>query len=106
MFRLIVFSLLVGASSALQADPATAPYAGGQLNFAQSELDEARRALQMNDYPLARRLAAQANLDARLAWGMTDSAFVRRDALELARKATLLGAAPLGEAAPGLMMQR
>ena len=92
MLRVIVFSLLAGASSALRADPATALFAGGQLSFARSELDEARRALLTNDYTLARRLAAQASLDARLAWGMTDSAFVRRDALGVARKATQLGA--------------
>ena len=102
MLVVMVFSLLVGASSALQADPATAPYAGGQLGFAQSELDEAGRALQMNDYTLARRLAAQANLDARLAWAMTDSALVRRDALEVARQASRLGAqgAPSASANP------
>ena len=92
MSRVIIFSLLAGASSALRADPATALFAGGQLNFAQSELDEARRALLTNDYTLARRLAAQASLDARLAWGMTDSAFVRRDALEVERQANRLGA--------------
>ena len=101
MFRLIVLALLVGASGALHADPATAPYAGGQLDFARSELEQARRALQMNDYTLARRLAAQAQLDARLAWGMTDSAFVRRDALELNRQVDLLGAQGLLSAGAG-----
>jgi uncharacterized protein DUF4398 len=86
-FRLTILALLVGASCPLQANPATAPYAGEQLDFAQSELDAARQALQTHDYELARLLAAQAQLDARLAWGMTESAFLRRDALEVARQA-------------------
>ena len=82
--RLVALIVLQGAGSAVHAEPPTAPYAAAQLQVARSELEEAEAALAAQEYALARRLAAQAHLDARLAWGMTDSAFVRRDALELA----------------------
>jgi hypothetical protein len=74
----------------VHAEPPTARYAAAQLALAQSELDGARAALQMHDYPLARQLAAQADLDARLAWAMSDSPFLRRAALDLARRADRL----------------
>ena len=83
MLRLAVLMILFGGCTALRAEPPTARYAAAQLEFAQSELDEATGALRMRDYALARQLAAQAQLDARLAWGMTESPFVRREALEI-----------------------
>jgi hypothetical protein len=60
----------------------------------------------MQDYALARQLAAQAHLDARLAWGMTESPFLRREAGEIARRAErvraqgALSASAGGRAAP------
>jgi hypothetical protein len=82
--------LLLGACTALRAELPTAPYAAGQLELAQAELDGARGALEMQDYAMARQLAAQAQLDARLAWAMTDSPFVRRAALEIGMRAERL----------------
>ena len=91
MLRLVLSLILLSACAGLRAELPTAPYAAAQLNLAETELDGARAALQMNDHALARQLAAQAQLDARLAWGMTDSPFVRRAALELARRAERMG---------------
>ena len=82
--------VLLGAFPAAHADPATAQFAGAQLLMAQTALEGARAALQQHDYAMARRLAAQASLDARLAWGMTDSAAARRDAAEFSRQAERL----------------
>ena len=87
MLRLIFLGLLLAASGALKAEPPASHFAAAQLDMAQAELDSATAALQTHQYALARQLAAQARLDARLAWGMTESAFVRQAALELARRA-------------------
>lgn len=98
--------ILLGASSAVRAEPPTARYAAAQLELAQSELDGASGALRMQDYASARQLAAQAHLDARLAWGMTESPFVRRAALDIVRRADrlrgqgVLSASVGGRAAP------
>jgi hypothetical protein len=67
----------------VHGESAVAPFAAAQLRLAQSELRRAEEALAGGDYDLARRLAAQAALDARLAWSMTESGFLRRDAAEL-----------------------
>jgi|SRR4026209_231185 len=90
MLRLAFLFVLFGACTALRAEPPTAQFAAAQLELAQSELDGATGALRMRDHALARQLAAQAHLDARLAWGMTESPFVRRAALEVARSADRL----------------
>jgi hypothetical protein len=74
----------------LRADPATAHFAGAQLRMAEAALDQARAALKAHDYARARQLAAQAGLDARLAWGMTKSTLVRRAAVEVNRHAERL----------------
>ena len=75
--------LLALASSMGHAQPATQGLAPGQLRWAEASLQRAQEALAQGEYELARRLAAQAQLDARLAWSMTDSQFLRRDAAEL-----------------------
>jgi hypothetical protein len=72
------------------ADPATENFAPGQLDMAQAQLSRARDALSLEDYELARRLAFQAQLDARLAWKMTESADLRRRAAVVAREAEAL----------------
>jgi hypothetical protein len=94
--------ILFGACTALRAEPPTAQFAAAQLELAQSELDEATGALRMQDYAQARQLAAQAHLDARLAWGMTESPFVRRGALEVARRADRLRAQGVLSASVGI----
>jgi hypothetical protein len=88
--KIAVSLLLLGACTALRADPPAAQFAGAQLGMAEAALEQARAALQAHDYPRARQLAAQAGLDARLAWGMTDSAAVRRAAVEVNRQAERL----------------
>ncbi len=75
--------LLALAAGAGHADPATHGLAPGQLRWAEASLQRAQEALAQGDYDLARRLAAQAQLDARLAWSMTDSQFLRRDAAQI-----------------------
>jgi hypothetical protein len=82
--------LLALAGGVAHADPATAELAPGQLRFAEAELLRAQQALSQGDYDLARRLAAQAQLDARLAWSMSDSQFLRRDAAALHEQGALL----------------
>lgn len=79
--------ILLAACTALRADPAAARFAGAQLEYAEAALEQARAALHAHDYAGARRLAAQAGLDARLAWGMSESEAVRRAAVELNRQA-------------------
>lgn len=84
LLRAFLTLVLLGAALAARADDsATAMYAGAQLRLAQSELDGARAALHAHDYARARQLAAQAQLDCRLAWAMSDSHAVRRAAVEL-----------------------
>jgi len=97
---LVVLFGLFGACTGVCAQPPTAAYAAAQLDMAQAELDGARAALQTNDRARALQLAAQAQLDARLAWGMTDSPFVRREALELAWRAERIGAPGVLAAGP------
>lgn len=75
---IVALCLLPVAASGEQAVAELAP---GQLRQAEAFLAQARTALARADYAGARRLAAQAQLDARLAYGMTDSSFIRRDAI-------------------------
>ena len=88
--KFAVALILLGACSVLRAEPPTAQFAGAQLRVAEAALDQARAALQARDYPAARQLAAQAGLDARLAWGMSESNVVRRAAVEVNRQAERL----------------
>ena len=90
MLRLVALVLLLGLSSVLYADPATAPYAGTQLRLAEETLDQASAAFAVHDYAKALQFAAQASLDARLAWSMTDSQALRRAAAEVNRRAERL----------------
>ena len=67
----------------LHAQPATERYAPAQLRAGYDLLEQARAAAARGDPRLAGRLAWQANLDARLAWGMTKSTALRADAARL-----------------------
>jgi hypothetical protein len=62
------------------AQSAVAELAPGQLRYAEILLQQAQDALSQGEYARARRLAAQAGLDARLAYRMSDSQFLRLDA--------------------------
>ena len=84
--RLLAFFLLAISWPAF-ADMPTARYASAQLRVAEIELERAAAAKARGDPELAERLAAQAELDARLAWTMSDSPALRGDALELLRDA-------------------
>ena len=102
-FRTLAALVLLTACGAVRADPAVAQFAGAQLGMAEAALERARVALQTHDYPLARRLAAQAALDARLAWSMTRSEPLRRAAVEVNRRAERMrwrGLVAAGAAAP------
>jgi hypothetical protein len=77
---LILAALALLVPGAACADSALAGFAPAQLRQAEAALRQAQEALLQRDYDRARQLAAQAGLDARLAYGMTDSAFIRRDA--------------------------
>jgi hypothetical protein len=92
MLRPAALVFLLGASGALRADPATAPYAGAQLRFAEEALEQAAAAFAVHEHARGLRLAAQASLDARLAWSMTDSSAVRGAAAEIGRRAERLRA--------------
>lgn len=81
---------LLGACATLNAEPPAAQFAAGQLDMAEAALEQARAALETHDYAMVQRLAAQAGLDARLAWGMTDSHAVRSAAIEVNRQAERL----------------
>ena len=75
------FGLLFSALA--HAEPPIAAFAPGQLRVAEAWLQRAEEALSQHDYKRARVLAAQAGLDARLAYGMSDSSFLRRGAAEV-----------------------
>ena len=62
------------------AQSVNSEFAPGQLRHAEALLQQAQAAAEEGDYALARQLAAEAGLDARLAYGMSDSPFLRRDA--------------------------
>jgi len=69
---------------------ATEALAPSQLRMAQTFLEQARAAQALGEYDLARRLAQQAALDARLTWGMTDSAFLRNAASDVYERSARL----------------
>ena len=85
-----VLALSVAACSAARAEPATARYAPAQLGFAETGLQHASEASARGDLLLAQRLSAQARLDARLAWSMSESKAMRRSAAEIHGRAVAL----------------
>jgi hypothetical protein len=87
---LCLLALAFATCSAAQAEPATARYASAQLGFAQTELQHAGEASVRGELLLAPRLSAQARLDARLAWSMSESKALRRAAAEVHRRAVML----------------
>jgi hypothetical protein len=89
MRALCVLALAFAACTA-RAEPATARYAPAQLGFAETELQRASEASRRGDLLLAQQLSAQARLDARLAWSMSESKALRRAAAELHGRAVAL----------------
>ncbi len=85
-----LLALAFAACGAAQAEPATARYAPAQLGFAETELRRASEASARGELLLAQQLTAQARLDARLAWSMSDSKALRRAAAEIHGRAVAL----------------
>jgi hypothetical protein len=83
MIRCLFLLVLAFGSHALHAEPATARYAPHQLEVGRGAMTRAEQLLRRGETAAARRLAAQAALDARLAWAMTDSAYLREQAVAL-----------------------
>jgi hypothetical protein len=81
--RWVLPALLLSAATGALADPATASFASGQLEVAQAALRSAQAAFAAHEYSKVLGLAAQASVDARLAWGMTESGFARRAAIDI-----------------------
>lgn len=91
MHRLVTIALAALASAAaVAAEPAAARYAPAQLALGHQLLERAQEAAASGDTRLAGRLAWQAGLDARLAWGMTESEELRAEAAELGGAARAL----------------
>jgi hypothetical protein len=66
-----------------QAQPLAVTDAPEELHIAQVKLASAETALQRGDYAAARRLAEQAEMDARLAWTTAENARAQRAAAEV-----------------------
>ena len=89
--RSVIFVALIAIGSSVafgaRGEPATARYAPAQLEVARDFLDRARDAALLGESALAGRFAWQASVDARLAWGMSDSAAVRVPAARIYEEA-------------------
>jgi hypothetical protein len=86
---LLAVFLLAAPPSAL-GEPATARYAPAQLRVAQNLLEHARAAAALGEVGRAGKLAWQASLDARLAWGMSESPYLRAEAAAVGGAASAL----------------
>jgi hypothetical protein len=89
LMRALALLLLLPALCCAE-DLATERYAPAQISVAQDLLQRARAAAARGDASRAGKLAWQASLDARLAWGMTDSAELRADAARVGGEASAL----------------
>jgi hypothetical protein len=92
------FLALIAASSAY-AEPATARYAPVQIQVARAALEAARAAAALGERARARHLERQAQLDARIAWAMSDAARLRAEAANISQSAERLISAPALEQA-------
>jgi hypothetical protein len=88
--RVICALLGLAFSASSWGQQATAAFAPAQLRLAEAELRRAEEALSQRDFQRARELAALAGLDARIAYGMSDSAILRRDAAQLHEQSSRL----------------
>ena len=91
MLRLLILGLaLACASGAVRAELATERYAPLQIAAARQALERARAEAALLDYADAARFAAQASLDARITWAMTESPALRREAAGIAAESARL----------------
>lgn len=88
--RALLPALLFLFIASSHAEPATERYAPAQLRVAQDLLERARAAAALGEVGRAGKLAWQASLDARLAWGMTESEQLRAEAAEVGGAASAL----------------
>lgn len=82
-----VAELAAARTAVSQAKPAGVRHAPQQLRAAQDKLERAQTAMANEEYERARRLAEQAEVDARLAWSMAE-AEQAREALAEVQQAT------------------
>ena len=88
--RVMLVALVFPVTAAAGELSGIARYAPAQLQMAQQSLDRAREAALMGQASLAGSLAWGASVDARLAWGMSDSWAIRAPAAQVFREATRL----------------
>jgi len=84
------FFLMLCLAAVAHAEAPTERYAPAQLGVARDFLEQARAAALKGDSERAGKLAWQAGLDARLAWGMSDAEHIRAEAARIAASAGLL----------------
>jgi hypothetical protein len=65
--------LAAARAAVIQAEPLAHRYASRELGLAQQKLARAEQAMGRNDWSEARRLAEQAELDARYAWALAEN---------------------------------
>ena len=71
--------LAAARAALLQAEPVAHRYAQPELKLAQAKLARAEQAMTREDWRAARRLAEQAEVDARYAWALAESERVRAE---------------------------
>jgi len=89
---------LVFLAATAHAERATERYAPAQLSVAQDLLERARAAVALEQYTAA-TYAQEAQVDARIAWGMTDAPALRAEAEKIHGAAAALTADSLRTAA-------
>lgn len=82
-----VFAAALLVCPAAHAERATERYAPTQISVARDLLDRARAATAIEDYSAAASYAQEADVDARLAWGMTDAPALHAEAAGIAAQA-------------------
>lgn len=98
--RFVLLSLpLLLACAAAHAERATERYAPAQISVAQDLLERARAAAALEQYTTAATYAQQAQVDARIAYGMTDAPALRAEAQAIHGAAAALTTNSLGRAA-------
>lgn len=78
-----VAELAAARTMVSNAQPAAARYAPQELRAAQAKLARAEAAMAAEEYEAARRLAEQAEVDAKLAWSIAESERARQAVAEL-----------------------
>jgi hypothetical protein len=86
----IFLCLVLALPLAAQAERATERYAPDQLGVARALLERARAAASLQEYGAAASYAREAELDARLAWGMSEAPALREEAATVGGEARTL----------------